>query len=76
MSYDDTTQLFFPAEVTALVMTTVTAYERTSAVSWATVNSNDRLYQLENQMTLTGSIAAGFVATYTLDMPLTNCNDC
>ena len=75
-TYDDTTQLFFPAAITEAIMTTCPAYERTNADSWATTNSNDRLYQLANQMTLTGSISTGYVAAYTIEMPLTDCNDC
>lgn len=66
-TYDNTTQLFFAADVTEQVM----ALDTYSKKSWDTVNSDDRLYVVENQVVLSGDIDTGFIATYTIELPLT-----
>lgn len=65
-----TTQLFFPADITAALQT-VDPYSRVAAAAWSTTNSNDGIFAASNLMDMTGSNTAGWVGNYTLIYPLT-----
>jgi len=67
--YNNTTQLFFPQDVIDEVMD-LDAYED-SVSNWDTMNSADAYYTEENLVNLTGNTTTGFVATYTIELPLT-----
>jgi len=69
VTYNNTTQLFFSQDIIDEVMI-LDAYQD-AVTNWDTLNSEDSYYTDENLMTLTGDTTTGFVATYTIELPLT-----
>ena len=70
--YNDTTQLFFPESVAGqAALSGVSPYSALSNAAWSTTNSNDNLYAVSNVVSIVGSVAGGYVATYTLVIPMT-----
>jgi len=69
----NTTQLFFDQSIVNGIYTSVAPYASRGASP--TTNAGDRVFAQEQHSTgvlsLTGSAASGFAATYTIDLPIT-----
>jgi hypothetical protein len=69
----NTTQLFFDQSLVNSIYTSVAPYASRGANP--TTNAGDRVFAQEQHSTgvlsLTGSAASGFAATYTIDLPIT-----
>jgi len=68
--YNNTTQLFFPEDINEEVMQ-LDAYVEAATQNWNTDNDEDSIFAAENVVTLTGNTTDGYVATYTIELPLT-----
>jgi protocatechuate 3,4-dioxygenase beta subunit len=69
----NTTQVFFPQSLVDGIDTTVAPYDAHGQNS--TTNAGDRVYAQQTKgvtlLTLTGSTASGYAATFTIDLPIT-----
>ncbi len=70
----NTTQLFFPQAVIDTINTTVAPYN--SHGTDPTTNAGDHVFTPETQgatlLSLTGSVTAGYAASFTVDLPITS----